>query len=433
MSSDSLEKINLNEALDIFSNSVDALLIVDGNADKYNSLVRKGFFEDFIDESGSYHALIEKLWFHFGDTQDSITKDYKVFLPIFGEFSGKYSKRLKVVLNEETHIIQMTVYPIKEKELYLFLLDDLDDKENIEETLTSKKVNTIQSTYLFSMYFDIVRDTTNSICISEISDETVNSPIKYSDWRMMIVNMIWPDDQALFLEKTDPEYLKTHFTPGQTSSFDCLMQNLEGNYIWVKLIFCRAETNYDDDYRFVFMVQDIHENVAELMSTLKKYEDLASKDPLTSVYNHGRISTELYNALDTTQKMGRKACIIMLDIDYFKHVNDDYGHSVGDITLIHFAETVNTVIKDKNAVLGRWGGEEFVVVNYDDDIEAAGELAELLRSTIEKEPFNRVGHLTCSIGVTDIRPDDSFKTAFDRMDKAVYQAKGNGRNRVVVR
>jgi diguanylate cyclase (GGDEF)-like protein len=86
-----------------------------------------------------------------------------------------------------------------------------------------------------------------------------------------------------------------------------------------------------------------------------------------------------------------------------------------------------------NAVLGRWGGEEFVVVNYDDDIEAAGELAELLRSTIEKEPFNRVGHLTCSIGVTDIRPDDSFKTAFDRMDKAVYQAKGNGRNRVVVR
>ena len=67
----------------------------------------------------------------------------------------------------------------------------------------------------------------------------------------MIVNVIGKDDQALFMERSDPEYLKKMFTPGRTSSFDCLMQNLEGVYIWVKLIFSRIETGNPDDYKYV--------------------------------------------------------------------------------------------------------------------------------------------------------------------------------------
>jgi len=281
------------------------------------------------------------------------------------------------------------------------------------------------------MYIDLVQNTTSSISITEISDETVNSSISYTDWRMMIVNMIGPDDQKLFLERSDPEYLKANFVPGRTSSFDCLMMNLEGKYIWVKLIFSRAETRYDDDYRFVFMVQNIHENTVELMDELKKYEEMASKDPLTNLYNHGRMETELKNAMDYRKKQGAVS-VMILDIDYFKNVNDTFGHSVGDVTLKYFARELLDYVKDKNAAVGRWGGEEFVIVGYDRSISSMAEMAEEVREIVFSTDFPVVGQITCSIGVTELGENDSSDDTFNRMDKALYQAKTDGRNCVRV-
>jgi diguanylate cyclase (GGDEF)-like protein len=314
------------------------------------------------------------------------------------------------------------------EQIYLFILDELDGSQYVDETLTTKKVNTIQNSYLFSMYVDIVKDTTNSISITEISDEVMNQQLKYSDWRMMIVNMIWPEDQSLFLQRTDPAYLKENLAPGRSSSFDCLMMNLEGKYIWVKLIFSRAETNNEDDFRFVFMVQDIHENYVELMSTLKKYEDLALKDPLTALFNHGRIETEITNAIDSRKKNGEDVTLMLIDIDFFKRVNDEFGHAIGDITLVHFAQTISSFIADKNAAAGRWGGEEFVVVIYGLNEADSIDAAETLRKKIAAEPFKRIGNLTCSIGITNIKDTDDTDTAFNRMDKALYEAKSAGRN-----
>ena len=133
------------------------------------------------------------------------------------------------------------------------------------------------------MYIDLIADTTSSINVAEISEDVVNYNLKYSEWRMMIVNMFLPEDQEQFLRRTDPEYLKKNFTPGRTSSYDCMMRNLEGKFIWVKLIFSRAQTFNDDDYRFVFLVQDNNESTMEVLSTLQKYEEKAIKDPLTNV------------------------------------------------------------------------------------------------------------------------------------------------------
>ena len=327
-------------------------------------------------------------------------------------------------------MIQMKVCPLND-DIYVFVLDELDENEMIDESLTDKKVTAIQSTYLFSMYFDIIRDTTSSINISEISEENVDTQIKYSDWRMMIVNMIGKDDQALFLERTSPEYLKNNFAPGRTSSFDCLMQNLEGKYIWVKLIFSRAETSNEDDYRFVFMVQDIHENTVELMSELKKYEGLALRDTLTSLYNHGRMETELFNAVDAKNKSGETVSAAILDIDFFKSINDNYGHHTGDSTLVRFSAAMKEFFRDKNCVFGRWGGEEFVVVLYGRKLSEAVELAEELRNAILNEHFDRIGRLTCSIGVTEINKGDDLNAVFERMDKALYNAKSDGRNKAV--
>jgi diguanylate cyclase (GGDEF)-like protein len=311
----------------------------------------------------------------------------------------------------------------------MLILDELDNSEYIQEFLTKEKMNNIQNTYLFSMYVDLIKDTTSSISVTEISDEPINATeLKYTDWRMMIVNMIWSDDQLLFLERTEPDYLKKNLAPGRTTSFDCQMQNLEGIYIWVKLIFSRAETSNNDDFRFVYMVQDIHEKSVELLSTLKKYEELASKDHLTGVYNHGRIQTELYNAIENKKEIDRSLSIMMMDIDYFKKVNDTFGHSVGDITLKHFAAITCDFLKSYNIKIGRWGGEEFVAVCYDINASELMTIAENMRIKISETKFDTAGNITCSIGITEINKNDKFKEAFERVDKAMYSAKSSGRN-----
>ena len=423
-----IKDYTVDEVTQFVKEQIDALLLVDAETDTYKTLVKRGMFVDFIDEEGSYKELIEKLWFHLNDTMDKVTEDYQVFIPTFGKFSGKYSKRLKIERDGIVHAVQMSIHPVEEN-YYLIILIELDNSEYMKDFLTNEKVTTIQNTYLFSMYVDLTKDETSSISITEISDETMNSSIKYTEWRMMIVNMIWPDDQSLFLERTDPEYLKKNLLPGRTSSFDCLMQNLEGKYIWVKLIFSRAETsNKEEDFRYVFMVQDIHENSVQLMSTLKKYEELASKDALTDVFNHGRMETEINNGIEIVGRTDRHISIMMLDIDFFKNVNDEFGHAVGDITLKHFAYSIKEYFEHKNAVIGRWGGEEFVAVCYDADEDKAYKYAEELREKISKEEFEVAGHITCSIGLTEIKKDDPLGDAFDRMDKALYKAKSEGRN-----
>ena len=425
---------DLNDVPALLTENIDAVIVVDPEIDAYKTLVRRGMFESFLKESGIYHDLILELWFHFNDSNEKVSGDYQIFADNTGVFKQKYSRRLKLFLenDEKPHLVQLTVYPFEENKKYLFVMDEFIDNESLQESLTSKKINTIQSSYLFSMYIDLVQDTTSSINVTEISDDVVNYNLKYSEWRMMIVNMIWPEDQEQFLRRTDPEYLKKNFTPGRTSSYDCMMRNLEGKFIWVKLIFSRANTYNDDDYKFVFMVQDIHNESIELMSALQTYEEKAMKDPLTGVYNHGEVETQLQNALAHLQNTDVPVSLMMLDLDLFKKVNDNYGHAVGDTTLKLFAKILIEVASEEKISVGRWGGEEFVIVCHEKNGDAAYKIAETIRKKVEEYLFPDIFHITCSIGVTELKKNDDFTSAFDRLDKAMYASKQNGRNQTTL-
>ena len=266
-----LDDYTREDLLSILDETVDAIVLVDSKQNRYRTIARKGIFSTLISDTGVYEDLIQKIWFHLENSNDTINDDYKAFISYYREFKGKYSRKAKVFVEGDStpHYIQMNVYPIDGTGQYVFAMDELANEEYVEEYATTRKVTTIQNTYLFSMYVDLLKDTTSSISVTEISEDTVNASIKYSQWRMMTVNMIWPDDQKQFMSITDPEYLKENLSTGRTTSFDCKMKNLEGEYIWVKLVFIRAETS-EDEFRFVFMVQDINENVKELMSTMKK-------------------------------------------------------------------------------------------------------------------------------------------------------------------
>ncbi|WP_407435506.1 GGDEF domain-containing protein [Treponema sp.] len=429
-----MSEFNAESVSEFLYNKVDAILIVDAEKDSYSTIKKQGLFADFLDENGTYKKLIEKLWFHFNEGSAKIADDYHVFIPMIGQFKGKYVDRIKLNVEGETHLIQISIYPIDETSTkYIFILDELDNSEYLKDFLTDRKIDTIQSSFLFSMYVDLIKDISYSINVTEISSNPQNYNVKYSEWRNMIVNMIWSEDQKLFMERTDPEYLKKNLAPGRTTSFDCQMKNLKGIYIWVKLIFSRTETTNEDDFRFVFMVQDIHDSSIKLFDTLKKYEDLASKDTLTLIYNHGRIETEINNSVEYFSAKKKPVSYMMIDIDYFKKVNDEFGHSTGDIVLKQFVDEIKDFISQYNIQFGRWGGEEFVTVCYDMDIKEAAKIADGIRKKISEVKFEKAGKLTCSIGLTELKNGDDSKTVFDRVDKAMYEAKNNGRNCVVVK
>ena len=416
---------------DLLFEKVDSILLIDAKADTYHTIKKQGIFEKIIEEKGSYKDLVEKLWFHFNNNSKKITDDYHVFVPIFGQFKGKYVDRVNLKIDDKNYLIQISIYPVDEAcTKYIFILDKLDNSEYLREFLTDRKLDTMQNTFLFSMYVDLIKDISYSINITEMSTNPQNYDVKYSTWRQMIVNMIWPDDQKLFLERTDPEYLKKNLEPGRATSFDCQMKNLEGVFIWVKLIFSRACTTNEEDFRFVFMVQNIHENHMKLFDTLKRYEELASKDPLTDIYNHGRIETEISNSIEAFNSNGETISFMMLDIDFFKKVNDKYGHSVGDIVLKQFVKAIKEFIQPYKMTIGRWGGEEFVCVCYGMNLEEIKPIAEQLRKKIEDSTFEKTIKITCSIGLTELKKGDTAKIIFDRVDHAMYEAKTSGRNRI---
>ena len=417
---------------DLLFSKIDAIIIVDAEKDSYHTVKKQGIFVTLVEDEGSYKSLVEKLWFHLNDNPKKIADDYHVFIPMIGQFKGKYVDRINLTIEEKIHQVQISIYPIDETcTKYIFILDELDSSEYMRDFQTARKLDTMQNTFLFSMYVDLIKDISYSINVTEISDNPQNYDVKYSEWRMMIVNMIWPDDQKLFLERTDPNWLKKNLDPGRATSFDCQMKNLEGVFIWVKLIFSRAATTNEDDFRFVFMVQNIHENHLKLFETLQHYEELASKDPLTDIYNHGRIETEISNSIEAFNANKQPISFMMLDIDFFKKINDKFGHSVGDLVLKDFVKVIKDFISSQEITIGRWGGEEFVCVCYGKTLEQIKPVAEELRQTIEAAEFDKGIKITCSIGLTEVKTDDTAQIIFDRVDKAMYDAKSGGRNRII--
>jgi diguanylate cyclase (GGDEF)-like protein len=121
----------------------------------------------------------------------------------------------------------------------------------------------------------------------------------------------------------------------------------------------------------------------------------------------------------------------LLDIDHFKKVNDSFGHPVGDQVLVHVASVLSECVRATDTV-GRWGGEEFLIICPETDALGAAALAENLRHHIAGHPFPTAGNQSASFGVAEHRSGESMEATISRADTALYRAKNEGRNRVVV-
>ncbi|NVF14492.1 diguanylate cyclase [Vreelandella maris] len=162
----------------------------------------------------------------------------------------------------------------------------------------------------------------------------------------------------------------------------------------------------------------------------QRLEQLAHFDPLTKVWNRYRIEEAINAELVAAKRYAAAFALLLFDVDNFKQINDTHGHSVGDDVLVALARLVESSLRGCDH-LGRWGGEEFIVLATHSDINAALGLAERLRSLVAELHIEGLKQtVTVSIGVAVWQPGDSCKTIISRADDAMYRAKHGGRNRV---
>jgi diguanylate cyclase len=161
-------------------------------------------------------------------------------------------------------------------------------------------------------------------------------------------------------------------------------------------------------------------------------EAIARQDPLTHSYNRLALNEALLDEYRLAQELKRPFAVIMVDADHFKEVNDSYGHSVGDIVLQKMAKLFAVQVGLKGMV-ARFGGEEFTVLLPNTSAQEAQSVAETLREELEKEEMGTELYITASFGVAMYKIDDShYEQVLNRADAALYKAKEQGRNRVVV-
>jgi diguanylate cyclase (GGDEF)-like protein len=153
-------------------------------------------------------------------------------------------------------------------------------------------------------------------------------------------------------------------------------------------------------------------------------------DLLTNIYNRKKFTQELEQEINRARRYDNQLGLIMFDIDHFKRVNDKYGHDVGDKVLIEMTDIVGKVTRSID-IFARWGGEEFMIIVHDTELNSTISLAERLRKEIMEYRFNEAGRVTCSFGVIQFQSDDDFNSFVKRVDDALYKAKEEGRNRVI--
>jgi two-component system, cell cycle response regulator len=169
--------------------------------------------------------------------------------------------------------------------------------------------------------------------------------------------------------------------------------------------------------------------------TNKQMTEKAEKDALTGAYNKGALLERGPEVMKRSELLKEELSIIVFDIDFFKKINDGHGHPGGDYVLKTLGQIVSSKLIRANDYFARYGGEEFVLILSGAPQKNAMEVAERVRTTIESSVFEFEGKripVTVSLGVATRGDETAWEVLFDRADKALYQSKQNGRNRVTL-
>jgi len=193
-------------------------------------------------------------------------------------------------------------------------------------------------------------------------------------------------------------------------------------------VLTRAVPLVDSNDNVIGAIESIRD-ITVLKHREENLRELSEKDPLTMIYNRRKLFDMLEIEVEKSARYHRPLSLLLLDLDYFKQVNDKYGHNIGDLVLKTTARIVEDVIR-KVDTFARYGGEEFIIICPETGIDGAMSIAEKIRTSVEQHCYPMVGNITLSTGVAELSDTDSATTLIKKADDALYTAKKMGRNRV---
>jgi diguanylate cyclase (GGDEF)-like protein/PAS domain S-box-containing protein len=205
---------------------------------------------------------------------------------------------------------------------------------------------------------------------------------------------------------------------------EILNKSKDGKDYWLnQYIIPKKNAKNDSIEQFISVGVDI--------TAKKELEKFASIDKLTGIYNRRMLDTFLQKEIEVAKRHKDNLSLIIIDIDFFKLVNDTYGHLVGDNVLKQLSKIISENIRISD-IFGRYGGEEFLIICTKTSEDSAFILAEKLRKEIENFRFEKVGYKTISLGISSLKKDDNIELLFKKADEALYEAKKSGRNKSII-
>jgi len=314
-------------------------------------------------------------------------------------------------------------YLLLEKEGNFFIQAIANEVNNSIEVMQNL-LYTEHQTLLHSVLQYVIR-THESIVIDDMMQENMFESI-YTGTRTVRSVLCAP--LILHGELKGLIYLENNLIPSVfTEDKLQLLQHLSGQII----ISIENTIVYND------LELKVKQRTRDLEATQDELKFLASTDPMTKLYNRRYFSNISQNLLDLAKREKQKLSLMMLDIDDFKHINDSYGHDVGDKVIISVAEIL-LVHTRKSDVVCRFGGEEFIILLPQTNNDNLIHLAENIRKYVQNESIvldtDNVLNVTVSIGVSNINIalDENIEQSIKRADTALYEAKRSGKNKVIV-
>jgi diguanylate cyclase (GGDEF)-like protein/PAS domain S-box-containing protein len=210
-------------------------------------------------------------------------------------------------------------------------------------------------------------------------------------------------------------------TSGKVWENDIQDLTKSGKPFWLHLVISPEFNQQNEIEGYTAIAQDITDK--------KTIEEMSITDYLTKLYNRREIESVVETEITRADRYNTNFSIVFIDIDKFKNINDTFGHNVGDDILVELSKILKLKSR-KTDTVGRWGGEEFIIVCSETDIDGAFDFANNLRETIENHKFLTVKKVTISCGVSQYEKIDTLSSVIAKADDALYRAKENGRNKV---
>ncbi|MDY0235221.1 MAG: diguanylate cyclase [Gudongella sp.] len=361
------------------------------------------FIQD-LDQLNDLQKTLEDNNFCNNKVIDLITKDNKSILGLFSSqvILIENKKYVLSVIKDITQRIEMENRLRDSEERHRLLADNISD-------------------VIWTMDID-GRFTYISPSVQKVRGFTVAEVMKQSKEELLCPESVKYMDHGLIEAVNSVQ----NNLPFKTFRADLEQPCKDGTTIWMDTTISGI---YDKDKRFIGMV-GVSRDISDRKQMEEKIRRLSITDKLTQLNNRLRLDDALKNEVKRIERSHSISSLIILDIDYFKRINDKYGHPIGDSVLVELASILKNNIRELD-VLGRWGGEEFMIILPSTDKNGAIVCSNKLREKIANYNFQDVGEVTASFGIAEIKKGITAEEIVAKADAALYRAKDLGRNKVV--